>query len=238
MTTEEFSNEFDILLNSYTNTQEFGNTPNLLEFNEYEKSIFLTRAQEQLVEDYYKGTNSYSFEQSEEIRRSLEALVVTEKLTKQLLKKSIKDNNTIPISSNSIIYELPQDLWFITYESAIYNTDSVCLNQINPIVVPVTQDDFYNINRNPFRGPSDKRILRLDISKNKIELVSLHPIKEYIVRYIKKPSPIILVDLPNELTINNIHNKTECELNTLVHRTILDKAVQLALISKSSIKNN
>lgn len=231
MTTEEFSNEFDILLNSYANTQEFGNTPNLLEFNEYEKSIFLTKAQEQLVEDYYKGTSSYSFEQSEEMRRSLEALVVTTKLNKHI-------TNTTSISSNSIIYKLPEDLWFITYESATYNTDQECLNLLNPLVSPVSQDEFYNTNRNPFRGPSDKRILRLDIGVNQIELVSLYPIKEYIIRYIKKPSPIILVDLPDNITINNIHNKTECELNTLVHRTILDRAVQLALLSRSSIKNN
>lgn len=231
MTTEEFSNEFDILLNSYANTQEFGNTPNLLEFNEYEKSIFLTKAQEQLVEDYYKGTSSYSFEQSEEMRRSLEALVVTTKLNKHI-------TNTTSISSNSIIYKLPEDLWFITYESATYNTDQECLNLLNPLVSPVSQDEFYNTNRNPFRGPSDKRILRLDVGVNQIELVSLYPIKEYIIRYIKKPSPIILVDLPDNITINNIHNKTECELNTLVHRTILDRAVQLALLSRSSIKNN
>ncbi len=231
MTTEEFSNEFDILLNSYANTQEFGNAPNLLEFNEYEKSIFLTKAQEQLVEDYYKGTSSYSFEQSEEIRRSLEALVVTTKLNKHI-------TNTTSISSNSIIYKLPEDLWFITYESATYNTDQECLNLLNPLVSPVSQDEFYNTNRNPFRGPSDKRILRLDVGVNQIELVSLYPIKEYIIRYIKKPSPIILVDLPDNITINNIHNKTECELNTLVHRTILDRAVQLALLSRSSIKNN
>ena len=40
MTTEEFSNEFDVLLNSYSSGG--------VEFNEYEKSIFLTKAQEDL----------------------------------------------------------------------------------------------------------------------------------------------------------------------------------------------
>jgi hypothetical protein len=40
MTTDEFSNEFDILANSYSDS--IGNQ--LLKFDEYEKSIFLTQA--------------------------------------------------------------------------------------------------------------------------------------------------------------------------------------------------
>ena len=48
MTTEEFSNEFDALLNSYSTTEE---TPNTIELDEYEKSVFLTKAQEDVVID-------------------------------------------------------------------------------------------------------------------------------------------------------------------------------------------
>ena len=47
MTTEEFSNEFEVLLNSYASKQP--NTVLDLQFDEYEKSVFLTKAQEELV---------------------------------------------------------------------------------------------------------------------------------------------------------------------------------------------
>jgi hypothetical protein len=41
MTTEEMSNQFDILINAYSQDSQ-----DLLAFNEYEKSVFLTEAQE------------------------------------------------------------------------------------------------------------------------------------------------------------------------------------------------
>ena len=46
MTTEEFSNEFDVLINSYSRYKDFDNKEILdsIEFNEYEKSLFLTQA--------------------------------------------------------------------------------------------------------------------------------------------------------------------------------------------------
>ena len=45
MTLEELSNEFDVIVNSYDNSQS-------LVFNEYEKSIYLTKAQEYIIKDY------------------------------------------------------------------------------------------------------------------------------------------------------------------------------------------
>ena len=50
MDLNEFSNNFDVLLNSFSE----GNS---IELDEYEKSIFLTTAQEELVLELYDGTN-------------------------------------------------------------------------------------------------------------------------------------------------------------------------------------
>ncbi len=55
MTTEEFSNGFDILINSYSNLEPFGLSQSPLSFDEYEKSIFLTKAQEEIAEGLYTG---------------------------------------------------------------------------------------------------------------------------------------------------------------------------------------
>ena len=59
MTIAEFSNEFDVLIDSYRRFKDFDNKENLdsLDFNEYEKSIFLTRAQEDIVTSFYNGLN-------------------------------------------------------------------------------------------------------------------------------------------------------------------------------------
>ena len=56
MTNEEFSNEFDSLISSNSIIKPFGIDSTLLEFDEYEKSVFLTKAQESIVKSLYNGT--------------------------------------------------------------------------------------------------------------------------------------------------------------------------------------
>lgn len=224
MTTEEFSNEFDILLNSYSSKDQQS-----INVDEYEKSVFLTKAQEDLIISVYNGKNSTyeSFEQTEEIRRYLSNIVKTIEATRY-------DNTSIWITSNSYLYDIPKDLWFITYEYAILNDSKLpCKQNINALVIPVTQDEFYRVYNNPFKGPSNKRVLRLDSDNNIIELISKYNIDKYIIRYISKPTPIILEDLTEDLSINGESKKTECILNTSLHRKILDRAVLLALTSKN-----
>lgn len=58
------------------------------------------------------------------------------------------------------------------------------------------------------------------------------------MRYISQPTPIILVDLPDGLSINGVSAESECELNPVVHRAILERAVQLAIISKTQLTGN
>ena len=78
MTTEEFSNEFDVLINNYANSPEYGKDYSSinLSFDEYEKSVFLTKAQEEILLSYYNGTNpkQEGYDASEEIRRYLSSL--------------------------------------------------------------------------------------------------------------------------------------------------------------------
>ena len=85
MTTEEFSNEFDILVDGYRRFKDFDNKEELdsLDFNEFEKSVFLTKAQEEIVIDLYSGKNPFrdSFEKTEETRSYLRELIRTYKTT-------------------------------------------------------------------------------------------------------------------------------------------------------------
>lgn len=230
MTTEEFSNEFDALLNSYSNIEEFGKTSNNIVLDEYEKSVFLTKAQESLVINIYSGKGPIGgpFENTEEARRYLSPLVKT-------YKTSQKDQTATGISNKSTFFKFPEDLWFIVYEAVNFNDKKLgCKSSENICVVPITLDEYHRISRNPFRGANDRRVLRLDTNNDIVELISEYNIQDYIVRYLSKPSPIILNDLPDNLTINKLSTKTECMLSSALHRPILEYAVKLALMSKLS----
>ena len=228
MTNKEFSDGFSTLLNS------FGITPNIT-LDEYEKSTFLTNAQEQLIIDIYSGRNviyGKSFEQTEEIRRYLSNLVKT-------YETSTKVTGKLGLSKDSVFFEIPQDTWFITYEVAFLKDSRLgCLDGIEASVVPLPQDDLYRAKDNPFRGPSKDRVLRLDIKSDLAELISKYNVDKYLMRYISQPTPIILVDLPDGLSINGVSTESECELNPVVHRAILERAVQLAIISKTQLTGN
>ena len=67
-----------------------------------------------------------------------------------------------------------------------------------------------------------------------VELISDEDIRSYLVRYMSRPEPIILIDLPDGLSINGDENKykTECKLNPGLHRTILEIAVNMAIKSR------
>jgi hypothetical protein len=105
-------------------------------------------------------------------------------------------------------------------------------------VVPVRQDYFHRVKRNPFRGPNERRALRLDIEGKRVELVSDYTINKYLIRYIVKPAPIVLTNL-TDLSINGVSTAQTCELEESLHRTILELAVRMALQSKGiNLENN
>ena len=253
MNNQEFSNSFDVLASSYL--QEGGFTvsdSSILAFNEYEKSLFLTQAQERYVVSIYNGKNASgdTFEGSEEMRRYLHNLVAEDYNTNPLdktVQKNYLDKNYYGMKGNpyvSTMFKLPDDLWFITYESVETKADDskdACDGKYSIIqdVIPVTQDEFHRIKRNPFRGPSYHRALRLDLSDTDInpngvvEIISKYPVASYYVRYIKKVEPIILIDLPDGLQINGRSKAQECKLHEAVHQDILEYAVRLAIASRS-----
>lgn len=221
MNTSEFSNEFDVLLNSHSALKPFGFTQSPIELDEYEKSVLLTEAQELLVRELYKGApQGESFEKTEEMRRSLDSLIKTVRLN---------PSQGVVLTEHSTVYNLPVDTWFITYEAAVLDDPNVgCLNGTEIQVIPMTQDEYHRSSRNPFRKPSERKAIRLDNGYLKVEIVSEYNLSTYIVRYFSRPKPIILANLEG-MSINGQTNKTECELNSVTHRAILERAVQLAL---------
>lgn len=231
MTRQEFSDSFTTLLNSYSKQAEFGEQFSKREIvlDEYEKSILLTHAQEELVMSSYDGKNAYgdSFEATEELRRQLDSLVKTKVYTTQDMVEGTG------VSNNSVFFQLPSDLAFITMEQLTYDDESLgCYNGSRVNVQPTKQDEYNKIKNNPFRGVTKYKALRLDAGNGVVEIISKYNIDKYLIRYISRPEPIVLEDLPNGLTIEGISVATECKLNPVLHKTILERAVLMALRAK------
>lgn len=229
MTVEEFSNEFDVLLNSYSSMDNNVS----INLDEYEKSVFLTKAQNDIVlETYGSDITGKSFEIDEKTRRYLGNLVKNYETTQLVYGNS-------SISENSYFFKLPEDLWFIVYESVnLLDPKLGCKSRNNITVTPITQDEYHRVKLNPFRGANERRVLRLDTNKGMVELISKYIIEKYTMNYLAKPNPIILTDLPDDLSIEGKNKITQCELNSAIHKTILDRAVRLAILSKIKSTDN
>ena len=226
MNVQEFSNSFDTLLQPYITKDNFGEQNNLA-FDEYEKSIFLTKAQEQIVLELYQ-----ELEQSEEVRKYLSNLIKTDNYA----PVGEQDETLINNNFKSYKVEISNDILFMIYEQCTLSDENNCINNKIVSVVPTIHDDLDKVLKNPFKSPNSRKVIRLDFD-NKIELISKYNISNYKVRYLKKPNPIILVALEDNLSINNGDTKvSNGETNPILHERIVQRAVQLAVQSK--VKSN
>lgn len=213
---EEFSNRFDVVFDSITSNKGPG-------IDSYEKSLFLTEAQKQIVIELYSGRNDKgaSFEATEELRSYLRNLIKEAHLT------SVVENNT-----KSKLFTLPDDCLFITQEEAtIDDSNAGCLDKTSIGAIPITHDEINKALRNPFRKPSEDRVLRIDIGPKVIEVYSIYNIGSYNIKYLKKPVPIILENLEEGLTIDGLSKVSDCELDSFLYEIIINRAVRLAAMS-------
>lgn len=221
MTVEEFSNGFDVLAQSYTREAS-----GLMEFDEYEKSLYLTEAMNNLVVSLYNDED-VSFEGSEKLRQDLRNLITSLR---------IKEFATDSYVKNGYIVKMPSELMFIISEYTVFDNPPFCEGDAQVEVVPVRHDEWFKRVKNPFRGPSKRRVLRLDngIESDMRRSTLIFPEgfkpSEYVVKFLRKPKPIILVNLKNEnLTVDGSYYQQTCELCEEIHQTILENAVALAM---------
>jgi len=229
MTVEEFGLEFDI---GYNNIAGASAPP----IDVYEKSVYLTTAQQQLIKDYYdplSNRKGKGFEASEKRRNDLKQLIKDYKTT-----NSITDSSNI--SNQAKYFVLPTDLFLIVNEQVkIISND--CHNNSIIEVKPTSYDEYNTQINNPFKRPDTSKAWRLDISNvnsnQVVEIISPFNITgslEYRLRYLKNPKPIILGDLTTlypleSLTIDGESLPLTSELDDSIHREILDRAILLAL---------
>lgn len=240
MTNEEFSNEFDVLYNNITSNQAPG-------LDEYEKSVFLTKAQSEILREYFNhrvdGTNG-GFDGSQKRQYDFSFLIKSATLEANLATEG--GEGYIPkIDYRGKLFNFPED-YFLSINEIIKDEQSS--NKLYS-VVPISYSDYQRLMTKPYAYPPKRIAWRLfigtiqktlaDSSKVTVpvaeiigKFVSSPSNWNYTLRYVKKPNPIILVDLTKDtLSIEGKRIETPCEFPSQLHQEILERAVTLAKIA-------
>jgi hypothetical protein len=237
MTTQEFSTEFDLLWDNLRY-----NNSGYSSLNEYEKSVFLTKAQDELIKNYFnpKG-NKYGegFDDSAKRNSDFSELITTETIS------GSTSGGTTSIDSRSRYFDVVGDVYFIINESIDIEEDYVA-GAIRNSVLPLTFEQYSALSRKVYFEPPKRvswRLMKNSTNVSSVEIITHtkytdpdYSIK-YKVRYVKKPVPIILEiigtkDSEGILTtgesIDGEVGVTQCELNPIMHREIISRAIVLA----------
>ena len=225
MTTQEFSNEFDVLYNNIMSNQAPG-------LDEYEKSVFLTKAQNEILKNYFnpKG-NKYQEGFDDNAKRQIDfsSLVCVAQPT------ALDDSNTyVKIDDRSKAYILPERILFIINEFVTLSPTNN-LNQSRRLtIVPISFGEYSRLMSKPYKCPLKNQAWRL-IQNNKQRIAEIIAVggtlSNYVMRYVERPTPIILTNLDEQysnVSIDGLTKVTECNLDEILHPEILQRAVELA----------
>lgn len=223
MSNEEMSNEFDVLYNNIMGGDNVA--PGL---DEYEKSVFLTKAQDEIVKDYFnprlnKSMEGYDGNQKRQIDFSMIMRTVS-------YPAAEAENAELDNRDNSKRFNIADDVMMFINEfvDVTRNTKNVRLT-----VIAIGYDEYARVMQKPYKRPQHYqawRILDNADSKNKAEIVvgTKDVITKYTIRYVKRPRAIILQDLDGDVTLDGVQEKQTCELDPILHPEILQRAVELA----------
>ena len=238
MTLEEFSELFDVQFNNITSNQAPG-------LNEYEKSVFLTKAQDEIIKNYFsassKGNNlQQGFDDSAKRQADFSVLMKT--------VEQDEDNITPPsvdkFDHRSHLFTFPEDMFIIINE--MVHVTNYGSNKKTFQVIPLRYDEYTRLMSKPFKRPLKHQAWRL-INSGTItngtytKCVEIITTPEYdgdslfyVVRYLRRPLPIIVGDI-DDLKIggksySDVSN-IGCELDPILHEDILQRAVELAKIA-------
>lgn len=156
MTTQEFSNEFDVLYNNIMSNQAPG-------LDEYEKSIFLTKAQEELVRDYFNSRNvknAQGFDDNQKRQYDFSTLLSSITLPdfidtyRALSARGLVIYNNI-FDSRAKKYIAPSDLFLVINESI---EDSA---KRRYSVLPISYDEYNRLMLKPYGFPLKRQAWRI-----------------------------------------------------------------------------
>lgn len=223
MSVEEMDNMFDVLYNNITSNQAPG-------LNAYEKSVFLTKGQDEILKNYFnpksKGnTTQDGFDGS--VKRQVDFSMLTSVET----KSSGFESPLFDTRENTKSVGLPSKLMFAINEvvEVMRDTKKVILQ-----VIPIKFDEYSRLMCKPYKRPLKYQAWRLtnNNTSNKADIVigPSDTLTKYTIRYVRRPNPIIVSDLDG-LSIEGKSTATECELDPILHEEILQRAIELAKVA-------
>lgn len=223
MTREEFLYQFDVLYNNITSNQAPG-------LNGYEKSVFLTKGEIEVLKNYFNPkSNKLQEGVGESPKRHIDfsTLIVTES----------------PIVTQTI--KLSFDKMLAILNETIEEDDK------EKVVIPITYKEYQRILSKPYHYPLKNQIWRLitGSTSESIKFISHGGIlSNYNLTYVKYPNPILVGDIndfviseEDVLTVEGYpkrksdnsgwENFPEINAPVELHEEILQRAVELAKIA-------
>lgn len=262
MSVEEMDNMFEVLYNNITSNQAPG-------LNAYEKSVFLTKAQDEILKNYFnpksKGNNlqegfdsnpkrqvDFSMLTAVYIVQTLSVLPGTGGLTtasetsqdNTKVVNATEDTSSTLAGGSSILIDFQSPLFDTRSNSKSVSLPADLMMAINEVVcvyrdeksvslqvIPLKFDEYTRLMSKPYKRPLKYQAWRL-INSSTANMADLivgpsDTISKYILRYIRRPKPIIVSNLDG-LTIEGQKEASECELDSILHEEILQRAVELA----------
>ena len=203
MTKEEFSQEFDILYNNVSSNQAPGLT-------EYEKSVFLTKAQDEIIKNYFTNKpngNKYQegIEDSAKRYSDFSCLITVAEIAAIASSSTIDKRGQIINLPTNLMISLNERFSIRTGTEATTETDSYQ-------VLPITLQEYQRLMSKPSGDPLKRQVWKLmgnsANGNGSVEIIShwkdsRTANNKLIIRYVRRPYPIILEPLTEQgLTIN------------------------------------
>ena len=226
MTNQEFSNEFDVLYNNIMSNRAPG-------LDEYEKSVFLTKAQDEIVKNYFnpKGNKYQEGFDGNEKRQIDFSMIMRSRGISSGFTDGIFDSRGKVVTIDSDIMMILNEYATVTRAQSVGDTNSIS-ETVRLTIVPINYTEYSRLMSKPFKRPLKWQAWRLltndgTIKKAEIIVGPNDTLTAYHIRYIKRPQAIILSDLEG-VTLDNKTTAQECELDPILHQEILQRAVELA----------
>lgn len=239
MDNNEIRELFSVLYNNITSNQAPG-------LNDHEISVFMTKGQDEVLKNYFNPKSNKlgeGFDDNQKRQIDFSAITsVAEKKDSNDFKEPIYDNR-----SNSKSVLLPSDVWMIVNERVEVTRNGKATNLI---VVPISFKEYDRAMSKPFKRPLHYQAWRLINNQisNKSDLIvgPTDIISKYVLRYVRRPKPIIIGDLdgltidgyeyggdttPGKPDKTKIYGDKACELDPILHEEIVQRAVELAKIA-------